>query len=382
MITLKEKLNKLFEQKFFPPNPLNNVHTLFSNKKLILYGAGSGFITFSVHVLKKYGFKIHAILDRRFNNGDSFFGSPAFSPDNYITTQEEKEKSLVVITVGKEQYYQEILSSLHSLGFKNIINANDVYEYHIPLMPVGLEQKGFSYYLENKKQIFKSFDLLSDDLSREIYASIIQIHLQRIPARIKSNPLMEQYFPKDIKLSKGYSRIINCGSYNGDTIRQLNVLYGKVDTVACFEPDQNSFQALSQFLCLNHNQIANNVFAYPCGVYENEVQLSFSTGDQINSRISDEGDTVVQCVALDHVLPGFKPTYINMDIEGAELQALKGAEKLIIENKPDLAICLYHSPNHLWEIPLFLDNLNLGYKFFIRNYTSFVAETLLYATAI
>jgi len=68
-----------------------------------------------------------------------------------------------------------------------------------------------------------------------------------------------------------------------------------------------------------------------------------------------------------------------MDIEGAELDALKGAENTIRESLPDLAICLYHSPSHLWEIPLFISSLG-DYKFHLRNYTSFISETVLYAS--
>jgi hypothetical protein len=100
----------------------------------------------------------------------------------------------------------------------------------------------------------------------------------------------------------------------------------------------------------------------------------------MNSMISEEGESFIQCVALDHVIPGFKPTFISMDVEGVELEALKGAEMLIKENKPDLGICVYHAPNHIWDIPLFIESLHLGYKFFLRNYTSFVSETVFYAT--
>jgi hypothetical protein len=96
--------------------------------------------------------------------------------------------------------------------------------------------------------------------------------------------------------------------------------------------------------------------------------------------ISDKGDSFIQCIAMDHVIAGFKPTFISMDVEGAELEALKGAEMLIRENKPDLAICVYHASNHVWDIPLYLDGLRLGYKFYLRNYTSFIGETVLYAT--
>ena len=70
-----------------------------------------------------------------------------------------------------------------------------------------------------------------------------------------------------------------------------------------------------------------------------------------------------------------------MDIEGAELEALKGAEKTIRADRPDLGICVYHSPSHLWEIPLYLHGLGVGYRLYLRNYTSLTGETVLYAAA-
>ena len=83
---------------------------------------------------------------------------------------------------------------------------------------------------------------------------------------------------------------------------------------------------------------------------------------------------------MDHVIPNFNPTFISMDVEGSELEALRGAETLMKDSRPDLAICVYHALNHIWDIPLYLNDLCLGYKFYLRNYTSFIAETVLYAT--
>jgi hypothetical protein len=70
-----------------------------------------------------------------------------------------------------------------------------------------------------------------------------------------------------------------------------------------------------------------------------------------------------------------------MDVEGAEPDALKGAEGLIREHRPDLGICVYHAPDHIWEIPLYLHEMGLGYRFYLRNHTAFTQETVLYATA-
>ncbi|MDP2922782.1 MAG: FkbM family methyltransferase [Candidatus Omnitrophota bacterium] len=355
------------------------MYDLLGNKKIILYGVGAGFITFSVFVLRKYGLKAYIVLDRKFKAGDTHFGIPGFSPLEYKPTNEEKENAVVVVAVGKSQFHEEIFNCLRKVGFKNVILSTDIYEYHLLNPSTELEKKGFNYYLDNRKQIMECLELFLDDLSREIFTRFIQTHMLKKPIQIPHHALEEQYFPRDINLSKGYSRFINCGAYNGDTIMQLNALFGKVDAIACFEPDLENFVFLTQYLCAKHNEIAKSIIAFPCGVFSHETQLRFAGGNEFNSMLSAKGESIIQCVALDHVMPGFKPTFISMDVEGAELEALKGAEMLIKGNKPDLAISVYHAPNHIWDIPLYLEILHLGYKFYLRNYASF-SETVLYAT--
>lgn len=68
-----------------------------------------------------------------------------------------------------------------------------------------------------------------------------------------------------------------------------------------------------------------------------------------------------------------------MDIEGAEYQALLGAEKLIKAYKPDLAICVYHSIIDFCTIPLLINSWNLGYKLYLRCHQKFNQEIVLYA---
>jgi FkbM family methyltransferase len=203
--------------------------------------------------------------------------------------------------------------------------------------------------------------------------------MQRKYIEIPNYPIIEQYFPTDFKLNKGYSRVINCGSFDGDTVKQINSLFGKIDAIACFEPDLKNYNLLTKYLKDNQKNIANEIYSFPCGVYDKDIVLNFMSGETTSSTISDKGEVHIQCVSLDNTLLGFRPTFINMDVEGVELEALKGAENILKEYKPDLAICVYHSPNHIWDIPLYLNSLNLGYKFYLRNYTGFIYETVLYA---
>lgn len=71
--------------------------------------------------------------------------------------------------------------------------------------------------------------------------------------------------------------------------------------------------------------------------------------------------------------------FIKMDIEGSELEALKGAEQTINQHKPKLAIAVYHQLKDFWEIPQWIDSLKLGYTFRLRHFTIHSSETVLFA---
>jgi FkbM family methyltransferase len=72
--------------------------------------------------------------------------------------------------------------------------------------------------------------------------------------------------------------------------------------------------------------------------------------------------------------------FLKMDIEGAELGALKGAEKTLRSFKPKLAISLYHQDEDFVSIPAYLDRLGIGYTFYLDHFTTYGEETILFAT--
>jgi hypothetical protein len=98
-----------------------------------------------------------------------------------------------------------------------------------------------------------------------------------------------------------------------------------------------------------------------------------------NSAIDSEGGEEVQVTTIDKELQGKKVTFIKMDIEGSELEALRGAKNVIMKNRPKLAICIYHKPEDIWEIPSIIMQYYPGYKFYLRHYSLTDSDTVLYA---
>lgn len=373
------RLQHLFSRGTFPPDAFF-IDEAFRDRPLVIYGAGESFHYFKEVVIRQYGYTPSVVLDRRFAVGDTPEGVPTYSPDAYQPTAAEQRDAVVVVCLGNQSYYDDVFQTVSKMGFRNIIALNDIYEIHNPFcLPLELEANGFQYYLENRERVEACLELFADDRSKEVYLACLETHLTRKPVKIPMCPRHEQYTPQEIPMNRGYDRFLYCGVSVGEMAGVFSRT-GKIEELVCFEPDPNQFKLTTEWLVTHKNEVADRVTAIPCAVYSSEGIKPFTFSDtSFGSRILPDGDAWVQAVAIDHVLPNFNPTIITMDIEGAELEALKGAEQTIRLSRPDLAICVYHSPAHLWEIPSFIDSLGLGYKFYLRNYTSFVSETVLYA---
>ena len=87
----------------------------------------------------------------------------------------------------------------------------------------------------------------------------------------------------------------------------------------------------------------------------------------------------VECATLDELIRDDAPTFIKMDIEGVEPDALAGARGIIQRHLPVLAVSLYHRQEHLWQLPLLVRSLAADYQLFLRRYSDDCWEQVLYA---
>ncbi|MCL2284599.1 MAG: FkbM family methyltransferase [Fibromonadales bacterium] len=171
---------------------------------------------------------------------------------------------------------------------------------------------------------------------------------------------------------------IDCGAYDGFTIKKFCKQAGEYHKIYGFEPIPDLHKMALQNL---EKWGIENVEIIQKGLWSSKASFNFSVrNDSGCPRIDCKGNISIEVVSIDEVIPeSEKVTFITMDIEGAELEALKGAEKTIRRCKPKLAISIYHKSQDIIEIPSLIISMVPDYRFYIRHHGSLISETILYA---
>jgi len=343
-------------------------------RTILLYGAG-GFGIEMLHHLRSAGLRPAAFLDQNAADIVQREGIPVYPAE---TAPFDRQESVVLfcIVMDKEQR-RRVLAWLREIGYSSVLEGQAL---RVLLVQPDDGAKEADYYRTRRERIQSAQELFRDDLSRDTYRQVVFGHMTGDYSGCErlERPMREQYFPSDVPLAKGFRRFVDCGGYIGDTVKSLLDREGSLEACAVFEPDSRNYTAMAQNLEVVREKIGERLL-FPCAVSGGAEQCRFAQGTGSGS-LSTEGESVVQTVSLDLAIPDFRPTMIKMDIEGAELSALRGAERLIRKNRPDLAVCTYHAVNHVWDIPLLLDSWGLGYRFSLRSYNACTMETVLYAS--
>lgn len=147
---------------------------------------------------------------------------------------------------------------------------------------------------------------------------------------------------------------------------------GDYEKIYALEPDKICYERCKERLEKEENAgVKDKIVLYNAAAWSKDGQIPFS-----GYRVKEEG--VVTSRSIDSIQDGGKVTYIKMDSEGAELEALKGAAESIRKWRPQMAICIYHKREDVYEIPLYILSLVPDYKFYVRHYSTCQYETVLY----
>lgn len=286
-----------------------------------------------------------------------------------------RDTPIIITTIYDEEVYQQLTEA----GFTRVFPP----AYFSVLYPDKFYNphwiSSIDELLEQKDNVMRCFDLLADAVSQESFLNIVRYRLlfDRTYIKLIERPKEEEYFDERITQLNPEEIFVDGGAYQGDTVAHfLQVTNGNFRGIHSFEPDTASFAKLKEYTdSLNDPRI----HVYPFGLGESRGSFKFSNQGTLGSKMDENAETTVEIVDLDSMFLDVKPTLIKVDIEGFELEALRGARKIITSQAPKLAVCVYHKPADLWQLPLLLKEMVPEYRLFIRHYSPFLYDTVCYA---
>lgn len=276
-----------------------------------------------------------------------------------------------VITIwgaGSPHRMAHSVAQLSALGCDVIVPFTVLYWAHAAaLLPHYLQDEPH-HVLEQADQVRSAFDLWDDDASRAAYLANVRFRLDGDFDGLPHPVGHPQYFPDDLYAWSANEWIADVGAYDGDSIRDLVRLHGGAFAhVLALEPDAANFAKLQASVATLPESIRAKIDARRLAAASQPGALRFDAIGTAASSATTSADSVkVQADTLDRLLEAVRPTFIKLDIEGAEPDALEGARGTIERDAPVIAVCVYHRQDHLWQIPLMLKRWRDDYAFFLR----------------
>lgn len=357
------------------------------NKKqdIVIYGVGGNGIKF-YNSLKNNGYNIVFFIDS-YSCEQEYESIKIYRPHAVPT----KETSVLV---SVSCYSRQISDELKEQGYLNCYNFNQCIKLFPTILNEFFSAESLLKRTEetkadlNKIKVFAS--KLKDEGSKAALERVLAFRLAPSSETYIENDWQVQYFPDDIPLLSAFREpisMLDCGAYTGDTLSVALDFFKNneinINFISLFEPNLDNNNIL-QGTIEKLTSPEYLLFNYPCGVWSKNTTLNFKLGADASHIVNDktENTAQLQVVGLDAIAYGSQPNFIKMDIEGAEIEALKGAEKIIKKYNPVLAISVYHFTSHLWEAAFIINEMSPNYNYYLRTHGDLGNEIILYALPI
>lgn len=342
----KRRLDDLFECAAMPELPEPPA-------EIVIYGAGNCGRA-ALRLLQSRGYRVPAFIDAAAAEIGSVEGLPCYAPCGSEAAQFAASGHPILVAVFN--YATDsgaIETDLRENGFLEVLPYTSLNAAFPDSLKSRFWMASRDKLRSNRANILKALSLWADDLSCEVFLALVELRLSGNLQLLRRPDRSGQYFPVDLPPVKRSLRFVDGGAFDGDTLRSL--CKSSIEAAACFEPDPSNYSKLRNNV--DELGITCRTRLFPYGLGRARAEVRFEQARGAASAVSEEGESVIHIASMDECLHDFAPTFIKLDIEGAEIEALMGGECVITKHQPRLAVCLYHRPEHLWEVPLILHSL-------------------------
>ena len=265
-----------------------------------------------------------------------------------------------------------MIDSASVQSFKGGVNCHqvaylDLYASHI---------MNWAFVDKHVDALQELYETLADEKSREVMIAYIASRVTGEVSYISNCFLATGYsYSYDILNLQKKDVVVDGGAYCGDTILEMQAyLLGNMQKVYAFEPDDKNYGELQRRFRGN-----DSIVCLQAGLHDYDGTMGLSNDGTMGSSLTETSAYKIPVLALDGNEMFHDVSVIKMDIEGNELAALHGMRNLIQKNKPNLAICIYHKNEDIVNIWQFFRELKLSYRYYLRQHSRSVEETVFYA---
>ncbi len=358
------------QRKIYTPPSGPDFWEILANEErpLVVYGMGNG-------------------ADKLFDRLEKIGKVPAavFASDDFVRGQSFRGYRVMRFSEIKETYaHFVILVSFASRlpdVMANIYRLAEEYPLYLPDMPVvGEEYFDAAFVKAHEQELKDAYDLLADDLSRDIYDSVVQYKYTGDITYLKNAySTMEE----DLACFGGrHIRVaVDGGAYNGDTVKLMQATFAELQKIYAVEPDPKNFKKLIKTQADQKDTCS--VIPIHAALWDRVGDGFFQSSGNRNSSLLGASYQHIQVstplLTVDEIVRDDTADYIKYDVEGAEKEALLGTQKTIARCHPILGVSVYHRSEDLFSIPLLLKNMCQNSKFYLRRTACLPAwEMMLY----
>jgi FkbM family methyltransferase len=326
--------------------------------------------------LESKGHKAEFFLDKRATPGQIVDGTKCL---NLYELKQEKVTQVVIGVYNREVSPRSIEKLLTDGGVSVIITFQELLHYVNDVLKASFwfDPKINLDKFQTELNSFKS--ILADDESIETLEKLVIFRKTgKISDHLEGIGLEKQYFNVNIPrwLNKKSIIMLDCGAFDGDTILSAIENKTSLSKAYCFEPDAKNFNLLH---AKTKTLKGTEYILVPCATWSETKIISFQDSEGESSRVSESSGSSVKAVSIDDFMANSPYDFLKIDVEGADLDTLRGAINSINTQRPYIAVGIYHRPSDLWEIPLFLNKNLKKYKYYLRQHGHNGIDTVLYA---
>ncbi len=291
--------------------------------------------------------------------------------DGFVRGQQFHGKTVLSLAAVKEKYESFVLvlafASSRPEVLEMLFDMAEKYPLVMPDLPVvGELCFDKEYYNGHYADFAEVMKHLADPLSCNLYAAVLQYKLSG-DIRVLADAYTSAEETTRLICPETVRAYIDCGAYNGDTLREMMALGAPLRQAICVEPDARNYKKLKAYA---DSQTDIDITCIHAAVHATDsVGVLAGSGNRNSSLVGASFENraeEVALVAVDSVADDGMPDYIKYDVEGAEMPALQGSALTISRARPRVLLSLYHRTEDLIVLPRALMRLAENYDFYLR----------------